>query len=170
MFFRYKYAFLSNFYIAPFIDADLRKWPTSEHYYQAMKTLDYNARKQIREHPLKGLKRFARSFPLRDNWDAPKEFKLKVMHDALEMKFNQNPDIAKLLINTGSEHLIEDNYWHDNYWGNCLCNKCKDIDGLNVLGQQLMKRRFRLCRDQRIKRKRSARTICEHIEQRNKQD
>ena len=40
--------------------------------------------------------------------------------------------------------LIEGNYWHDNYWGNCLCPKCKEIEGQNQLGKILMKVRSTL--------------------------
>jgi predicted NAD-dependent protein-ADP-ribosyltransferase YbiA (DUF1768 family) len=47
--------------------------------------------------------------------------------------------MSDLLLNTGDEELIEGNYWHDNYWGNCTCSKCKDIEGQNKLGKILMK-------------------------------
>ena len=41
-----KYAFLSNFYHAPFT-YDGIEYPTNEHFFQAMKTLDQEERKKI---------------------------------------------------------------------------------------------------------------------------
>lgn len=38
--------------------------------------------------------------------------------------------------------IVEGNYWHDNYWGNCTCDKCKNIEGQNKLGKILMKIRM----------------------------
>lgn len=29
--------------------------------------------------------------------------------------------------------------WHDNFWGNCTCVKCENIEGQNWLGKLLMK-------------------------------
>ena len=31
------YGFMSNFYPSPFVDDEGREWPTTEHYFQAMK-------------------------------------------------------------------------------------------------------------------------------------
>ena len=36
------YGFMSNFYPSPFEDEENRQWPTSEHYYQAMKHHEYD--------------------------------------------------------------------------------------------------------------------------------
>jgi predicted NAD-dependent protein-ADP-ribosyltransferase YbiA (DUF1768 family) len=30
--------------------------------------------------------------------------------------------------------MVEDNWWHDNYWGDCHCFQCFRI-GINMLGQ-----------------------------------
>ena len=57
------------------------------------------------------------------------------------LKFTQNQEIKEKLLATGNSILIEGNYWHDNFWGNCLCSKCKYIKGRNNLGKILMKRR-----------------------------
>jgi hypothetical protein len=40
---------------------------------------------------------------------------------------------------------LEGNNWHDNTWGNCLCDKCKGIEGKNLLGNILMQVREELC-------------------------
>ncbi len=34
--------------------------------------------------------------------------------------------------------IVEYNHWHDNFWGDCLCDRCKHIDGENMLGKMLM--------------------------------
>jgi predicted NAD-dependent protein-ADP-ribosyltransferase YbiA (DUF1768 family) len=47
-------------------------------------------------------------------------------------KFIQNEDLRKLLLDTGTSELIEDNNWHDTFWG--VCNGV----GANKLGEILM--------------------------------
>jgi len=53
--------------------------------------------------------------------------------------------LKKRLKNTEGYELIEGNFWHDCYWGNCSCEKCKNIEGQNVLGRLLMKVRTAIC-------------------------
>ena len=53
-------------------------------------------------------------------------------------KFNQNKKLIKKLKNTKIKHLVEENYWHDNFWGNCLCPECNQIKGQNNLGKILI--------------------------------
>ncbi|CAM0109813.1 hypothetical protein VPH166E361_0118 [Vibrio phage 166E36-1] len=70
--FKDKYRWLSNFW---FFDIPMKypdegggyfHFPTNEHFYVAMKTTDYNIRKQVAEHPLKGLKKFGTTIELRE--------------------------------------------------------------------------------------------------------
>ena len=61
------------------------------------------------------------------------------MEELLRLKFAQ-PYLRDLLIATGEQKLIEGNYWHDNFWGSCSCEKCGD-KGENHLGRLLMKLR-----------------------------
>ncbi len=56
------------------------------------------------------------------------------MRKIVREKFIQNPNLKKALISTGKATLVEGNYWHDNTWGNCTCEKCKNIPGKNYLG------------------------------------
>jgi len=49
-----------------------------------------------------------------------------------------------MLLATLDAELIEGNAWHDNFWGDCFCEKCRDIEGLNVLGNILMRIREEL--------------------------
>ena len=60
------------------------------------------------------------------------------MSTTLFMKFGQNNDLREKLFKTGDLLLVEGNYWHDNYWGDCFCDKCKGRKGENFLGRILM--------------------------------
>lgn len=140
--FKNYYFFLSNFYPSPFLDAIHTKWPTVEHYFQAMKTEDVKEREKIRKAKNCSLaKKLGRKVELRGDWDS---IKLEVMNNALSYKFRQNEDLKKLLLETKNARLVEGNYWHDNIWGDCYCKKCKSIHGQNYLGRLLMALRRKL--------------------------
>jgi hypothetical protein len=66
----------------------------------------------------------------------------------VEAKFNQNIGIAQRLIDTGDAELVEEGWWHDNFWGNCTCGRpqCKEA-GFNQLGTILMSVRSLLQQD-----------------------
>ena len=59
------------------------------------------------------------------------------MYQGLKLKFS-DPILKEKLLATGNEKLEEGNWWHDNFWGNCYCPKCKNIEGVNKLGKLLM--------------------------------
>ena len=59
------------------------------------------------------------------------------MEWALTEKF-KDPDLKRMLIETGDEELIEGNNWHDNFFGSCYCDRCGN-KGENNLGKILMK-------------------------------
>lgn len=133
--FRGEYAFLSNFHPCG-ITLDGIYWETVEHYYQASKTLDKQERLFIAnciDSP-GGAKRYGRSLKIRSDWEEVKE---GVMLTGLREKF-KIPSLRKKLIATGSELLVEGNWWHDNYWGNCTCPRCSKIKGKNRLGVLIM--------------------------------
>lgn len=137
------YEGLSNFADSPLVlyDTVLKEYvtyKTVEHYFQAMKTINEDERRRIinAETPGKA-KKFGRQCKLRYDWEF---IKCNVMRRALEEKFSDS-NFEELLMSTGNEELVEGNYWHDNYWGNCNCDKCKDIEGKNNLGKLLMKLR-----------------------------
>ena len=77
-----------------------------------------------------------RNIKICDNWE---EIKDEVMFNLVYQKFYNDLNLRAILLSTGSKHLEETNNWHDNYWGNCTCDKCKDINGKNHLGLILMK-------------------------------
>ncbi len=131
------YGFMSNF--APYTFSDgSRIWPTSEHYFQAQKFLVPEIQEKIRQiaSPMDAaLEGRNRQNPLRPDWE---EIKDEVMLQALRMKFSQNPEIARELLATGDDIIIEhtrnDAYWADG----------GDGSGKNKLGLFLMQVREEL--------------------------
>jgi len=143
--FRGDYAFLSNFFELRIpIQHDNVSYPTVEHFFQAMKSLNPTVRSTIAAlvHP-GAAKKYGRSVQLRPDWE---DAKISVMRFGLLLKFAANPELKNQLLYTIESILVEGNYWHDNVWGNCLCPKCVDIEGQNLLGYLLMETRevFRL--------------------------
>lgn len=135
-----EFAFLSNFYPSPF-EEDGITYPTVEHYFQAMKTLNIEERKAIAAADTPGrAKRMGRVVNLRKDWE---QVKIDVMRHALEMKF-QDLGLKMRLLNTGNAPLVEGNTWHDNTYGNCNCIQCRNIIGKNILGKLLMDLRERV--------------------------
>jgi ribA/ribD-fused uncharacterized protein len=130
-----KWAFLSNFYWNE-IEFEGITYPTNEHFFQAMKTLDIGERQKIANCLTPGqAKRMGRQVALRPDWEEVKE---DVMFLGLCLKF-ADEQLADWLVETGDEPLEEGTTWHDNEWGNCSCPKCRNIEGKNKLGKLLMK-------------------------------
>ena len=131
--------FLSNFYNEPII-VDGKHFQTSEHAFQAYKTLDPEWFETIRKAKSAGkAKKLGRKAPLRKDWES---IKYSVMLKCLQAKFSK-PEMQKMLLSTGEAILIENNTWHDTVWGCCLCQK-HGGEGKNMLGQLLMKIRKEL--------------------------
>ena len=131
--FRSKHAFLSNFYPVSILNPDdLISYPSIEHAYQAMKTLDFNLRTEIRNAPTAALaKKLGRKLTVRSDWDS---IKLAIMEKLLKVKFTPSTQLAKLLEETGDAELVEGNTWGDTFWGQCPYGT-----GYNHLGKLLMK-------------------------------
>lgn len=135
-----EYAFLSNFYPSPFIHDGI-EYPTVEHFFQAAKTLDIQECKAIAAAKTPGLaKRMGRSVQLRPDWEKVKVYYMEL---GLRLKF-ANKDLAKKLLATGDEELIEGNWWCDQTWGSCNCPKHIRTPGRNLLGMLLMELRKEL--------------------------
>jgi len=129
-----KYCFLSNFYPLPTpIEFGGISYPTSEHYYQAMKSTLPHIRQTISE--LLTAKKAGRTLILRPGWE---QVKVPVMRLGLILKFSANSQLKTQLLDTGNVRLVEGNHWHDNIWGDCYCPNCVNIVGLNCLGLLLM--------------------------------
>ncbi len=124
-----EYAFLSNFYPALITYKNIN-YPTSEHAFQAAKTLDAEKRQMIAILDTPGkAKRAGRKLEIRPDWES---VKLYVMLEILRIKFS-NSDLACKLISTGQKFLAEGNNWNDTFWGVCSGK------GKNQLGRLLMR-------------------------------
>lgn len=144
------YEFLSNFYPSkiPFriMDGVWVMVPTVEHAFQASKSIDPPERQAIASATTPGqAKRLGRLTSLRPDWE---EQKVNIMRELLMSKF-ADPILRDKLLETGDEELREGNWWHDNFWGDCYCEKCKAIKGSNMLGSLLMAERERIKNQQK---------------------
>lgn len=132
-----------NFYLSNFFSCDVNiagiVFPTSEHAFMYFKTLDKAEADEIAAagSPSEA-KRLGRQCTLRPDWE---QIKVAAMSIAVLSKFTQNPELMKRLKATGDQHIIEGNWWHDNIWGDCMCDRCEGITGRNLLGQILMETR-----------------------------
>ena len=126
------FRFLSNFYGAPMMYRGIA-YPTSEHAYQAAKSLNDNTRMNI---SILGTpseaKKYGKTVQLRADWD---DVKLELMEEIVRAKFMQNPSLKEKLLATDDLYLQEGNTWGDTYWG--VCNG----KGENHLGNILMELR-----------------------------
>ena len=115
-----------------------KRWPTSEHYFQAQKFAGEPDEEAIRKAPKPSEAASMgrdRKRPLRRDWESVKE---SVMLDALRAKFTQHEELKAVLLGTGDailvEHTAKDSYWGDG----------GDGSGKNRLGHLLMKVREEL--------------------------
>ena len=118
-----------------------KSWPTTEHYFQAMKFKGTEHEEQIRlaRRPNDAARMGReRSRPLRKDWESVKD---DIMREAVWAKFSTHESLKALLLSTGNEELVE-NAPGDYYWGSGA-----DGSGRNMLGRILMETRQRL-RDQ----------------------
>lgn len=133
MLFKGKFAFLSNFILVP-IEFEGALYRSVEHAYIAAKTTDETLRAHVRT--LKkpsDAKKWGKTIPLREDWDSVKD---NFMENFLRQKFSvKNTELLTKLILVEDE-IVEENYWHDVYWGKCTC-KTHLGSGQNRLGQIL---------------------------------
>lgn len=123
-----EYEFLSNFYPCS-IEYEGLSYTSTEHAYQAAKTLNLEDRLQISlvDSPGKA-KQMGKRVELRPDWEQIKD---KVMFDLVLQKFNAL-DLREKLLATDNKYLEETNWWNDRYWGVCKGT------GKNMLGVILM--------------------------------
>lgn len=134
--FRDDYKFLSNFYPCKITIAGYT-FPSVENAYQAMKCANPNDYSQFVNIGPAEAKKLGRKIQLRNDWE---QIKYNVMRQLLDLKF-QDKILLRMLQDTAPESIIEGNYWHDNYWGMCQCDKCKDKIKHNHLGELLQRKR-----------------------------
>jgi ribA/ribD-fused uncharacterized protein len=132
-----EYGEFSNFALFP-IKLKGRLWPTTEHYFQAMKFEAQKDQNDIRsaKSPMEAARKGRdRKRKLRRNWESVKD---NVMREAILQKFTQHLDLKELLLSTGDAKLIEHTE-NDSYWGDG-----GDGSGKNKLGLILMEIRDKL--------------------------
>jgi hypothetical protein len=135
--------FLSNFWHAP-IEVEVTvvmtktgitfSWPvkadTVEHGFQACKAADGKDFYAIMNSASPAIaKQMGRNVGMIPEWE---EIRVEVMRQLVTAKFEQNPDEAIMLADTGDVELIEGNHWGDTFWGICRGK------GENNLGTILM--------------------------------
>ncbi|PQO30815.1 NADAR family protein [Blastopirellula marina] len=132
-----EYGEFSNF--APYpIRIGKKSWPTTEHYFQAMKfkgKADQEAIRKANSPLLAARMGRDRKRTLRRDWESAK---VNVMREALLAKFRQHDDLSLLLLETGDAKLVEHTE-RDDYWGDG-----GDGRGKNMLGRLLMEVRKKL--------------------------
>lgn len=132
-----EYGNFSNFSRHP-ITLGGKRWPTSEHYFQAQKFADTEHEEAVRlcKTPRQAADTGrSRKLPLRKDWDGVKD---AVMLEAVRAKFTQHDDLKATLLGTGDAALVEHTP-RDSYWGDG-----GDGSGKNRLGELLMRVRDEL--------------------------
>jgi ribA/ribD-fused uncharacterized protein len=129
-----EFRFLSNFcpspikFTHPMLGVCLA--PTVEHAFAACKTQNGLEAVEVLAETTPGrAKRRGRKVTLRPSWESEK---VMVMLNLVREKFRQNPELAKQLLATGEQELVEGNQWGDTFWGVCSGK------GENMLGKILM--------------------------------
>jgi len=109
---------------------------TPEHFYQAMKSEKHGYRLMISYMKVPGqAKKAGSKVELRPDWE---KIKLGVMEYILRYKFQPGTQWHTKLLETAGD-IVEENNWHDNFWGSCDCERCIGRPGFNHLGRILMK-------------------------------
>jgi N-glycosidase YbiA len=109
-----------------------KRWPTSEHYFQAQKFAGTEHEEVVRmcKKPSEAANMGrSRKLPLRRDWESVKD---QIMLEVVRAKFSQHDELKVVLLGTENANLVEhtsnDSYWADG----------GDGSGMNRLGQILM--------------------------------
>ncbi len=126
-----EYGAFSNFALYE-IQLRGKSWPTTEHFFQAMKFEDRKYQEGIRKanSPMLAARMGRdRKRKLRRDWE---RVKVGIMREAVEAKFRQHVELREMLLATEDARLVEhtDN---DDFWGDG-----GDGSGRNELGRILM--------------------------------
>ena len=125
--------YLSNFYNSPFKYGDIL-FNNVEQAFQEMKQSNKDVLIKFSKLSASEAKREGRRITLRRDWEKVKDI---IMTRLVNYKFKQNSNLLNKLMQEDDSNLVEYNYWHDNYWGHCLCEECKDKEKKNKLGKIL---------------------------------
>lgn len=129
--FRGEYYFLSNMFPCRIVIGGI-EYSCAEAAFQAMKLANAEDRKMFVGLNGYEAKKLGRRVQLRPDWNT---YRLAAMNSVISNKFFQNGYLAKKLLETGDEKLVEVNTWNDTFWG--VCNG----KGQNWLGRLLMELR-----------------------------
>lgn len=143
--FKDEYRFLSNFYNTP-VTYNGVTYKNSEAAFQAAKfthltpddirakvslsiidgygfdlTDDHCVEHAFADMSAADAKKLGRKLPIRPDWE---DVKFDIMREIIDSKFANNAYLKRKLLATGKEQLVERNWWHDNIWGDCACDRC----------------------------------------------
>lgn len=118
----------------PIKTSDGLEYHTVENYYQAMKSTDFNFRRQVAEATPSKAKQLGKAHSMgtlrREDWF---DINNKVMYKALSHKYTKCPEhYTQLLLH--AEPIVELNNWNDTYWGVFI----NGFTGENRLGRMIM--------------------------------
>jgi ribA/ribD-fused uncharacterized protein len=121
---------LSNFWPCA-IAYEGHVYPSTEHAYQAAKTLNEAERLPFTNASLSAgdAKKMGKTVTLRDGWQ---DVSLRIMYELNYQKFSRNDFLRNKLLATGDAHIEEGNNWGDDFWGTV------DGKGHNHLGKIIM--------------------------------
>ena len=132
-----EYGRFSNFSPHP-IRLHGKTWPTSEHYFQAMKFAGSPHEEEVHQANSPMIAAWmgrSRKRPLCKVWESVKD---RIMHEAVTAKFTQHAKLRETLLATGDSVFVAHTE-NDAYWGDG-----GDSSGKNRLGQILMRVRGEL--------------------------
>ena len=114
MVFRNEYAFLSNMFPST-ITLNGLTFSCAESAFQAYKCAELDDVLRLQTMNGVNAKSFGRTVKMRSDWDT---FRLTAMYHVLKAKFIQHPELLAKL-KAISTPIVEDNTWHDTFWGRC---------------------------------------------------
>ena len=137
--FRGKYFPLTNFYNPCPIKIGKYTVATSEHVFKLLgirspKLNQVWVDKIVATPHPEEAKSLGRRAPLRDNWAT--FLSMYAMVYTVGIKLDQHPKVFDL-VKSINGLIVEGNWWHDNRYGSCICDKCKLVfphGGMNILG------------------------------------
>lgn len=138
--FKGEYKFLDNFYNSEVYYGGI-KFKSVEAAFQASKRKEVYIRETFSEITPSRALMLGNTLTPYPEWDSKKD---EIMYEIVRDKFFRNKELGEKLLQTDCAQLIKSNFWHDNYWGDCTCEKCKNIKGENRFGEILMKVRTEL--------------------------
>lgn len=127
--------FLTNFYSSP-IKYKNEYYRTAEHLFQVSKCLHHLDKERIKWASTPKTAKIMGQF-VEKNPNFEKE-KVNIMQFILRIKFQKQSMLNRKLCETEDKELIYLNYWHDTFWGTCICTRHKR-NGKNMLGKLLMR-------------------------------